>query len=46
MSHQWLKRLIVKFGLTVVENDASRAELIEFVETLRHECENKKMVEP
>jgi hypothetical protein len=45
MSEQWLERLIVKFGLTVVESDASRAELLEFVETLRHECENKSLYE-
>lgn len=30
-----------KFGLTIVESDASRAELLEFVDTLRHELENK-----
>jgi hypothetical protein len=29
----------------IVESDASRAELLEFVETLRHECENKSMYE-
>jgi hypothetical protein len=29
----------------MVENDASRAELLEFVETLRHECENKSLNE-
>jgi hypothetical protein len=27
-------------GLMAVESDASRAELLECVETLRHECEN------
>jgi hypothetical protein len=32
MSKQHLERLIVKFGLMVVERDASRAELLEFVE--------------
>ena len=36
MSEQWLKRLIIQFGLTAVESDASKAELLEFVETLRH----------
>ena len=45
MSHQWLKRLIVKFGLTTVENDASRAKLLDFWKTLRHECENKPLYE-
>ena len=28
MSKQWLERLIIKFGLTAVESDASRAELL------------------
>ena len=28
-----------------VECDASRAELLEFVETSRHECENKSLYE-
>ena len=45
MSEQWLERLIIKFGLMAVESDASRAELLEFVETLRHECENKSLYE-
>ena len=43
ISEQWLKRLIIKFGLMAVESDASRVELLEFVETLRHECENKSL---
>ena len=45
MPKQWLERLIIKFRFTVVESDASRAELLEFVETLRHECENKSLYE-
>ena len=40
MSKQWLESSIIKFGLMAVESDASRLELLEFVETLRHECEN------
>ena len=43
MSKQWLTRLIIKFGLMMVESYASRADLLEFVETLRHECENKAL---
>ena len=45
MSEQWLERLIIKFRFTAVESDASRAKLLEFVETLRHECENKSLYE-
>ena len=45
MSEQWLKRLIVKFGWTVVESDPNRVELLEFVKTSRHECENKTFYE-
>ena len=40
MSKQWLESLIIRSGLMAVESDASRAELLECVETLRHECEN------
>jgi hypothetical protein len=40
-----MKRLVIKFGLTVVESVASRVELFEFVETLRHECENESLYE-
>ena len=32
MSKPWLKRFIINFGLTAVESNASRAELLEFVE--------------
>jgi hypothetical protein len=45
MSHQWLERLIIKFGSRTIESDASRDELLEFVETLRQECENKSLYE-
>ena len=34
---QWLKRLIINFGLAAVDNDASKVELLNFIETLRHE---------
>ena len=44
-SKQWLERLIIKFGLTMVESDGSRVELLEFVKTLRQECENKIVYE-
>ena len=40
-----LEGLLVTFGLTAVESDANRTELLEFVETLRHECENKSLYE-
>ena len=36
MLEQGLERLIINFGLMAVESDASRAKLLEFVETLRH----------
>ena len=45
MSKQCLERLIIKIGLTPVECNASRAELLKFVETLRHEFENKSLYE-
>ena len=44
-SEQGLEELIINIGLTTVESDASRAELLEFVKTLRHECENKLLYE-
>ena len=37
MLKQWLESLTKKIGLTTIKNDASRAELLEFLETLRHE---------
>ena len=45
VSKWWLESLIMKFGSTVVECDASRAYLFDFVETTRHECENKSLYE-
>ena len=39
MLEEWLERLIIKFGLTEAKSYASRVKLLEFVETLRHECE-------
>lgn len=39
MSEQCLERLIIKFRMTAVESDASKAKLLEFVENLKHECE-------
>jgi hypothetical protein len=32
MSKPWLERLIIKIGLTAVESNASRADLLDFVE--------------
>ncbi len=42
---QWLERLTSKFKLLEAERDASRDELLDFVETLRHEWENKSLLE-
>jgi hypothetical protein len=42
MLERWL---IMKFGLTAVESDTNRAELLEFVKTLRHECESQSLYE-
>jgi hypothetical protein len=41
----WLERLTSKFKLLEVQRDASRDELHEFVETLRHKWENKSLLE-
>jgi hypothetical protein len=46
MSEQWLKGLILKFGLMMVESDLRRAELLEFVQILRHGYENISFYEP
>jgi hypothetical protein len=40
-----LERLTSKFKLLEAERDASRDELLDFVETLRHEWENKSLLE-
>lgn len=45
MSKQWLERLNIKFGSMALGSDARRARLLVFVETLRHECENKSLYE-
>ena len=45
MLEQQLERLIIKLGLTPVKSDACRAYVLEFVETLVHECENKSLYE-
>ncbi len=46
MLEQWLKTSIIKFKPAKSQCDASRVELlIEFVETLRHESENKSFTE-
>jgi hypothetical protein len=39
------ERFIIKCRLMAVDNDASRAKLLEFVEALRHECENELLYE-
>lgn len=36
---------IFKFKLTKAKNDVSRVELLEFMKTLEHECENKLSME-
>jgi hypothetical protein len=37
--------MIIKIGSIAVESDASRAKLLEYVETTRHECEIKSLYE-
>jgi len=39
----WLKRILLEFQYTEEENDMCKGELLEFMETLLHECENKTM---
>jgi hypothetical protein len=41
----WLERLTSKFKLLEVQRVASRDELLEFVETLRHKWENESQLE-
>jgi hypothetical protein len=41
MCEQWLEKLTSKFKFVEAQRDASKGELLEFVETLRHECANK-----
>ena len=38
----WLKRILLKFQYTE-ENDMCKGELVEFTETLRHECEQNNI---
>jgi hypothetical protein len=46
MLEQWLKTSIIKFKPAKSQCDASRVELlIEFVETLRNDSENKSFTE-
>jgi hypothetical protein len=39
-----VEKLIIKFGLTAVESDPRRAELLEFVKNLRHVCDTNRCV--
>jgi hypothetical protein len=41
MCEQWLERLTSKFKFLEAQRDASKGELLEFVETLRHKCAKK-----
>jgi hypothetical protein len=41
MCEQWLETLTSKFKFLEAQKDASKGELLEFVETLRHEFANK-----
>ena len=41
----WLERVLLKFQYIEEENDMCKEELLEFMETLRHECENKTIFE-
>ena len=40
-----LERILLKIRYTKEENDMCKGKLLEFTETLRHECENKKIFE-
>ena len=42
---QWLEKLNIKFRLMTIESNASRAKLVKFVETLRHECVKRLLYE-
>jgi hypothetical protein len=37
----WLERILLKFQYIEEEKDMCKGELLEFTETLQHECENK-----
>jgi hypothetical protein len=39
----WLKRILLEFQYIEEESDMCKGKLLEFMETLRHECENKTM---
>ena len=41
----WLERILLKYQYTEEEKDMCKGELLEFTETLRHECENKTIFE-
>ena len=41
----WVGGFTIKFGLSVIANDASRHELLEFCRSFEHECENKSLCE-
>jgi hypothetical protein len=40
----WLKRILLKFQYIEKKNDICKEELLEFTETLSHECENKSIL--
>jgi hypothetical protein len=40
-----LKRILLKFKYAKEESDMCEGELVEFTETLQHECENKIIFE-
>ena len=41
----WLERILLNFQYFEEENDMCKGELLQFTETLRHECENKTIFE-
>ena len=45
MSKHWLEKSSIKFEFIAVERDAHRAKLLEFLKTLRHECEDRELYE-
>ena len=41
----WPKKVLLKFQYTIEESHMCKIELLEFTETLQHECENKTIFE-
>ena len=41
----WLERILLRFQYTEEESDMCKGQLLEFTETLQHECENNMIFE-